>query len=74
MDDWLAYILAIIGTIVLGIVMVAIYSAIIILCALGVEWIFDCFSIGIDRTFYWTLVALLILFCAFGKTKIKESD
>lgn len=73
--DWLIYGLAIIGTLLLGALMVLLYGAIIVLCALGVEWVFDCFSINIDRTIYWTLVAVLILFCAFGKTsKKKESD
>ena len=72
--DWLIYGLAIIGTLLLGALMVLLYGAIIVLCALGIEWVFDYFSIGIDRTIYWTGVAILILFCAFGKTKVEKSD
>ena len=72
--DWLIYGLTIIGTLLLGAILVLLYGAIIILCALGVEWVFDYFSIGIDRTIYWTGVAILILFCAFGKTKVEKSD
>ena len=72
--DWLIYGLAIIGTLLLGALMVLLYGAIIVLCALGIEWVFDYFSIGIDRTIYWTGVAILILFCAFGKTKVENSD
>lgn len=73
-SDWLIYGLAIIGTLLLGAVLVLFYGAIIVLCALGIEWVFDYFSIGIDRTIYWTGVAILILFCAFGKTKAEKSD
>lgn len=72
--DWLIYGLAIIGTLLLGALMVLLYGAIIVLCALGIEWVFDYFSIGIDRTIYWTGVAILILFCAFGKTKIENKS
>ena len=72
--DWLIYGLTIVGTLLLGALMVLLYGAIIVLCALGIEWAFDYFSIGIDRTIYWTGVAILILFCAFGKTKVEKSD
>ena len=72
--DWLTYGLAVIGSLLLGAVMIVLHALIITLCALGLEWALDCFSIVIDRILYWTGVALLILFCTFGKPKIEKND
>ena len=62
---------AIIGLIMATIYLV-LYLAVIIACAWGVELVLDLFDLGIDSTLYWTCVGVLILFCAFGKCRIKE--
>lgn len=69
-DDVIGYVLAIalaIVTAILGVFLI-----------IGVGWIveklFDMFTIDIDRTLYWTGVALLILFVIFGKAKAKKDD
>ena len=51
---------------------VVLYLTVILLCGWGVEYVLDWLSIGIDKTIYWTGVALLVLFCAFGKTKVEK--
>ena len=54
---------------------VVLYLAVILLCGWAVEWVLNWLNIAIDGTLYWTGVALLVLFCAFGKTKVeKEKD
>lgn len=64
--------LAIIGLIMATIYLV-LYLAVIIACAWGVELVLvDLFSLNINRTLYWTCIGVLILFCAFGKSKAKE--
>lgn len=64
--------IAIIGVIMATIYLV-IYLAVIIACAWGVELVLvDLFGLNIDRTLYWTCIGVLILFCAFGKSKAKE--
>ena len=64
---------AIIGLIMATIYLV-LYLAVIIACAWGVELVLvDLFDLNMDRTLYWTCVGILILFCAFGKSKIKEA-
>ena len=62
---------AIIGLIMAAIYLV-LYLAVIIACAWGIELVLDLFDLSIDRTLYWTCVGVLILFCAFGKSKVKE--
>ena len=70
--DWLEYGISIALVMFVAVIFVAIYLAVILLCGWGVLCVFDWLSIGIDKTLYWTGVALLILFCAFGKTTIKK--
>lgn len=72
--DIIEHILMILGVVALSIIMLALYLVVIIASAYAVEWIMDWLSIGIDRTIYWTGVAILILFCAFGKTKVEKGD
>lgn len=66
--------LMILGLIALGIFMLALYLIVVIASAYAVEWVMSWLSISIDRTLYWTGVAVLILFCAFGKTKVDKND
>lgn len=72
--DWPTYWIAVIGPLLLGAVMILLQALIITLCALGLEWALGYFSINIDKTLYWTGVAILILFCTFGKTKIDRKN
>lgn len=71
MDDILEGLLTI-GILLLGVVFVLAELLLIGVCAWIIEWVFDSLSINIDRTIYWTLVAVLMLFCMFGKTKIEN--
>lgn len=50
------------------------YLTVILACAWGVELVMKLFDLDIDRTLYWTCVAVLILFCAFGKTRVSRDD
>ena len=50
------------------------YFAAIMICGRGVEQIIGWFGISIDSRIYWTGVGLLILFCAFGKTTVKNEN
>lgn len=73
MDDILDEII-VIGALLLGVAITIAELLLIGLCAWIIEWVFDLLSINIDRTIYWTLVAVLMLFCMFGKTKVEKSD
>jgi len=61
-----------IGVLLLGVVFILAELLLIGVCAWVIEWMFDLLSINIDRTIYWTLVAVLMLFCMFGKSKIEN--
>lgn len=60
--------------VLMGLLAVAFYVAVIFICGWAIEQLLDWLNIGIDRTIYWTGVALLVLFCAFGKTTVKRGD
>ena len=73
-DDVIEYSLVACLGIGLAALYVILYLTVMIACAWGVGLVMDLFELDIDRTMYWTLVSVLILFCAFGKTKVKKDD
>ena len=58
--------------IVLAGVMFILSIAIIIACAMLIEWIIGLLDIQIDKTLYWTGVGLIILFGTFCKSSSKK--
>ena len=73
-DDMIEYSLVACLGIGLGALYVVLYLTVILACAWGVSLVMDLFGLDTDRTMYWTLVSVLILFCAFGRTKVSKDD
>lgn len=69
-EDWLVYIGMIITTIILAVL------SLLAIIGVGwiIEWLFNKLTIEIDKTLYWTGIALLIPFVIFGKAKNKKED
>ena len=70
MDDWVEFALMI--ALAIGLAILSLF--LIIATGWIVEKLFDMLTIEIDRTLYWTGVALLIPFAIFGKAKMKKED
>lgn len=70
MDDWVEFALMI--ALAVGLAILSLF--LIIATGWIVEKLFDMLTIEIDRTLYWTGVALLIPFVIFGKSKAKKDD
>ena len=69
-EDWLVYIGVIITTIILAVL------SLLAIIGVGwiIDWLFNKLTIEMNRTLYWTGIALLIPFVIFGKTKVKKDD
>ena len=73
-DDVIEYMLVASIAVAMAAIYLVLYLTVILACAWGVSLVMDLFELDIDRTLYWTCVAVLILFCAFGKTKVEKND
>lgn len=69
-EDWLIYI----GAIIITVIIAVLYLLAIIGVGWIIDWLFSKFTIEIDKTLYWTGIALLIPFVIFGKTTVKKDD
>lgn len=68
--DWFVYIGVIITTIILAVL------SLLAIIGVGwiIDWLFGKLTIEIDKTLYWTGIALLIPFVIFGKAKNRKED
>lgn len=73
-DDVIEYTLIASIAVAMAAFYLVLYLTVILACAWGVELVIGLFDLDIDRTLYWTCVAVLILFCAFGKTRVNKDD